>query len=331
MLHLEELRLSYYEKAKKSDDGQPVWASYLPVILRIIKEKSEWKSHDLKVAAVEYMDIPSEIRSRRYEKYKYDDNIAENRAGFALSLLKNAGLVDFLGSARYIQNSAGTAFLEKHQDNVTNKNVMALPIYQAHEQLIAERRKKKSTIAIMAVDDPSDSDAELPVDVKMQALQEEYNDSVANDLLERIWQMNPYMFESLVVNLLIAMGYKGDNGSAFVTKKSNDNGIDGVINQDPLGTQTVYVQAKRYAKQNSVQRQEVSSFYGAIAESHSNKGVFITSSTFTKGAQAAAKQLGILTIDGIQLTDLMVQYQVGVRMRYQYELYDVDTDFFEAD
>lgn len=324
--------MSYYKKAKKSDDGQPVWDSYLPVILTVIQEKTKWKSHDLKVAAVDRMGIPEKIRAKRYDKYKYDDNIAENRAGFSLSLLKNAGLVDFLGAAKYAQNATGNKFLEKYSDDVTSKRVIALPAYQDHEKLIAERRNKKQEAASQIENEIVNEDEnELPIDVKMHGLQDQYNDAIANELLERIWQMNPYKFESLVVNLLIAMGYKGDNGNAFVTKKSNDNGIDGVINQDPLGTQKVYVQAKRYGKSNPVQRPEVSSFYGAIAESHSNKGVFITSSSFTKGALSAAKQLGILTIDGIQLTDLMVQYQVGVRTRYRYELYDVDDDFFEVE
>lgn len=321
--------MAYYEKVKKSDDGQPAWDSYLAIILRVIQTKAIWKSHALKLAAVEYMGMPANIREKGYGKYKYDDNVAENRVGFSLSLLKNAGLIDFLGSARYAQNAAGNDFLEKYQDNITNKNVTALPAYIEHEKLVTKRRNQKAHQTTEVSD--SEVENELPVDIQMQALQEQYNDSVADDLLERVWQMDPYKFENLVVSLLVAMGYKGDNGSAFVTKKSNDNGIDGVINQDPLGTQTVYVQAKRYAKQNTVQRKEISSFYGAIAESHSNKGVFITSSSFSKGAQTAAKQLGILTIDGIQLTDLMVQYQVGVRTRYRYQLYDVDEDYFEID
>ncbi|AVK64693.1 restriction endonuclease [Lactobacillus sp. CBA3606] len=324
--------MSYYQEAKKSSDGQPVWDSYLPIILIVIQEKPVWRSRDLKIAAVERMDVPATLRMKRYQKSKYDDNIAENRAGFSLSLLKNAGLVDFLGAAKYAQNSAGNKFINQYAGDITEKRVLNLPAYQAHQQLIEERRQKKQQQAVQVADNLATvADNDLPIDGKMHRLQEQYNDAIANELLERIWQMNPYRFENLLVELLVAMGYKGDQGSAFVTKKSNDNGIDGVINQDPLGTQTVYVQAKRYSKTNLVQRPEMASFYGAIAENHSNKGVFITSSAFTKGALATAKQLGILTIDGIQLTDLMVQYQVGVRIRYRYDLYDVDEDFFEVD
>lgn len=323
--------MAYYEKVKQSDDGQPVWESYLAVILPLIQAKTEWKSRDLKAAAIEKMELPKDLREKRYENASYVETVAQNRAGFALSLLKNAGLVDFRGSAKYAPNKAGKKFLKINNGVVEEKRIKQLPAYLEHRKLVEERRKSSDISGKETHEIPVENTNEIPIDAQMRTMQQEYNNSVATELLERIWEMNPYSFEGLVVDLLSAMGYKGENGSSFVTQHSNDGGIDGVINQDPLGTQTVYVQAKRYGKKNTVQRQEVSSFYGAIAESHSNKGVFITSSSFTKGALAAAKQLGILTIDGIQLTGLMVQYQVGVRTRHKYELYDVDEDFFEAE
>ena len=323
--------MSYYEKSKTSPDGQPVWESYLPIILKIIPSKSEWKSHDLKAQVADTMGLPAKLRRKSYGKSKYDDNIPESRAGFALSLLNNAGLIDFLGAAKYAHNAEGDAYYKDHRGHIIESEIKELSTYQEHMKLVQERRRKKNNQSAPTKDEGEDADYELPIEVKMTDLQSEYNDSVATELLERIWKMNPYQFEKLVVDLLIEMGYKGDNGSAFVTKRTNDGGIDGVINQDPLGTQTVYVQAKRYGKSNSVQRPEISSFYGAIAETHSNKGVFITSSSFSSGAVKAAHQLGILIIDGIQLTELMIKYQVGIRQRYQYVLYDVDEDFFESD
>lgn len=321
--------MTYYVNAKKSKDGQPIWESYLSLMLQVIQDKPEWKSRQLKMATVDRMGLPDDLREKNYGNTKYDDNIAENRAGFALSLLKIAGLVDFLGAAKYTANEKGNQFLKQHQGMVTEKAIKQLSAYQAHEQLLVERKKNKTKLGNEALFEISDND--LPAELEMRNLESQYNESVANELLERIWQMESYEFEKLVVSLLAAMGYKGDNGQAFVTRRSNDGGIDGVLNQDPLGTQTVYVQAKRYSQQNTVQRPEISSFYGAIAETHSNKGVFMTSSSFSKGALATAKQLGIITIDGVQLTDLMVQYQIGVRLRYQYQLYDVDEDFFNIE
>lgn len=105
--------------------------------------------------------------------------------------------------------------------------------------------------------------------------------------------MNPYKFENLMVQLLSVMSYKGDEGQALVTQKSNDHGIDGIINQDPLGLQKVYLQVKRYAPDNSVQMPEITAFSGSIKLKHADRGVFITTSTFTQGAINAAKDLNI--------------------------------------
>lgn len=136
-------------------------------------------------------------------------------------------------------------------------------------------------------------------------------------------------FEHMMVTLLNNMGYKGTDGQSLVTQKSNDGGIDGIINQDPLGLQTIYVQVKRYAENNVIGSPEIDSFSGALRRKRADRGVFITTSSFTSGAQQAAKQLNIALVDGEMLTNLMIQYKVGVQIHQVYELYDVDDDFFE--
>ncbi len=125
------------------------------------------------------------------------------------------------------------------------------------------------------------------------------------------------------------MGYKGTNGQSVVTQKSNDGGIDGIINQDPLGLRTVYVQVKRYSEKNVVGSPEINSFFGALRRKQADRGVFITTSSFTNDARDAAKQLNIALVDGEMLTNLMIQYKVGVQVSQTYELYDIDDDFFE--
>lgn len=142
---------------------------------------------------------------------------------------------------------------------------------------------------------------------------------------------DPAFFEQLVAKLLSAMGYKGPSGTAEVTSLTNDGGIDGVINQDPLGTQTVYVQAKRFAKQNIVQRPAIQAFFGALSQIHADRGVFITTSSFSQGAIETAKSFSIVLIDGIRLTDLMLQYRVGVQEKRTFTLFEVDEDFFIHD
>ena len=158
---------------------------------------------------------------------------------------------------------------------------------------------------------------------------ERYNENVAEELLKRLMLTNPYRFETLMLQLLEKMGYKGTNGESLVTQKSNDGGIDGIINQDPLGLQKVYVQVKRYASDNTVGSPEIEAFHGAFTIKHARQGVFITTSSFSKGAQEAARQLNIVPIDGEMLTNLMIQYKVGVQPKEQFELFEIDNDFFE--
>lgn len=143
--------------------------------------------------------------------------------------------------------------------------------------------------------------------------------------------LNQSFFEHLVVDLLIKMGYQGVHGSAIVTPSTHDGGIDGVINQDPLGTSTVYVQAKRYQATNVVQRPAIDGFYGALSRVHADRGVFITTSSFSDQAEQTAKTFSIILIDGLKLTDLMLQYKVGVQAKRHYELFTVDEDYFEED
>lgn len=133
----------------------------------------------------------------------------------------------------------------------------------------------------------------------------------------------------MMVRLLSNMGYKGTNGQSLVTQRSNDSGIDGIINQDPLGLRTVYVQVKRYSQDNVVGRPVIDEFFGALRRKHTDRGVFITTSSFTEGAKEAAKQLNIALVDGEMLTNLMIQYKVGIQTKQTYELYDIDEDFFK--
>lgn len=164
----------------------------------------------------------------------------------------------------------------------------------------------------------------------VEAIVNERNNEVKVELLNKIRETDPYFFEELVVKLLDTMGYSGRNGSMTVTNQSNDGGIDGIINQDPLGTRTVYLQVKRYAEHNVVGRPAVQGFYGALAGVNADRGVFITTSSFSKGAIEFAKNQGIVLIDGIQLTELMIEYKVGVEPAQEYIVYQINYDDFET-
>ncbi|HFU6569427.1 TPA: restriction endonuclease [Enterococcus faecalis] len=155
------------------------------------------------------------------------------------------------------------------------------------------------------------------------------NNQIAIELLNKVRQVEPVFFEKLVIHLLETMGYSGKHGTAVVTSKSNDGGIDGIINQDPLGTSTVYVQAKRYHETNTIGRPAIQGFYGALAAVNADRGVFITTSSFSANAHEFAKNQGIVLIDGIKLTELMLEFGVGVEIAKTYKLFRIDNDYFE--
>jgi len=149
--------------------------------------------------------------------------------------------------------------------------------------------------------------------------------NVKAELLDRLKTIDPFYFEKVILILLKKMGY----GEFTETKRTGDGGIDGIINQDQLGINKIYIQAKRYAE-NKVREKEIRNFIGAMGGDTTN-GVFVTTSTFDDGAVEKAKQAHhkIILIDGHRLTELMFEFGVGVQTRSVYELKDIDEDFFE--
>lgn len=154
---------------------------------------------------------------------------------------------------------------------------------------------------------------------------------VETRLRQKLQESSPEFFEKAVIELLWAMGYGGAHGEKQHVGKTGDGGIDGVIRQDALGLQNVYVQAKRYADSTTVQRPEIQQFFGALASRGAERGVFITTSRFTQGATREAElyQGKIVLINGLRLTRLMLNYQVAVQRYQEYVIYEVDEDFFD--
>lgn len=153
------------------------------------------------------------------------------------------------------------------------------------------------------------------------------------ELLDRVKQISPQDFEKLVVKLLVKMGYGGSiEDAASVTRYTNDEGIDGVIKEDILGLDSIYIQAKRYTT-GSVGRPELQTFVGALSPHHAKKGVFITTSEFAQTAKdfAKAAEARIILIDGRQLCKYMIQFNLGVSTRETIEIKSIDTDFFNFD
>ena len=154
---------------------------------------------------------------------------------------------------------------------------------------------------------------------------------VATQLIDRLRVQEPAFLEQAVLDLLVAMGYGGAEKQVRRLGGSGDGGVDGVIDQDALGLDRVYVQAKRYAADNSVGRETIQAFVGALHGRHASRGIFITTSRFTPQATeyAATINARVILIDGDRLARLMIQYAVGVQTKHTYRVVEVDEDFFE--
>jgi restriction system protein len=168
------------------------------------------------------------------------------------------------------------------------------------------------------------------MDVSFKTIQSE----LVDELLEVIRAGSAKFFEVLVVDLMLAMGYGGwsaDSGKA--TQYSADGGIDGIINEDPLGLETIYLQAKRYKESNTIGRPDIQAFSGALDMQRARKGVFITTSKFSKDALEYVRLIEkkIVLIDGQTLAQLMIKYGLGVTVKESYQIKNIDTDYFNED
>lgn len=246
-----------YTTLKHSSDGMLTWDAYLGIILKVAMEKPRWTADAIKTAAVDEINLPDKLKNKEYDS-KFPGNIAKNRAGFALSDLKIAGYLRSPKRGEYEVTQLGKNVWNKYGLNLSRVVVHDEPLYKKHQAQLA----KAKSISNANSDTPENTDS-----LNESLIQDWFNqktDELKEQLLAKLTKMDPYAFEGLMVELLNKMGYKGPNGQSIVTQKSNDNGIDGVIYQDALGLQKVYLQVKRYAPNNPVGRPEITSFSGAV-------------------------------------------------------------------
>ena len=316
-----------YKSLKLCKHGLPTWDAMLPVALSVAsKQSSAISRKEFSEAIVNSLQLPDNLRQLKSEKYP-DVNIIDSRTTFPISELTISGLIERPKRGFYVITPLGKQLLEQYGGSLTSEIIHKLPQFIQHQDELKQKGNLEKTEDNQLTDN---SDSVEPIQT-VDPIVKDYNDTVSIDLLDRIRRGTPYFFEKLVVELLSAMGYKGTNGQAFVTQKSNDSGIDGIINQDALGTRTVYIQAKRYQVGNNVGRNEMQAFFGALSGFGSDRGVFITTSNFSNGAIEYAKNQHIVLINGVRLSDLMLQYQVGVNVKKQYTTFDIDEDFFIED
>jgi restriction system protein len=248
----------------------------------------------------------------------------ENRVNWALYDLYRAGLLNRPVKGRYSIAEAGRKVLSDPPEKIDRHFLSQFPGF---EKFATTRRTVTSSTSTVA---SLESERDVTPDEQIDQSLGELNETLVAELSSQIARMDPYKFEELVVDLLSAMGYGGSKAEAArVTKKSGDQGIDGVINEDRLGLDVIYIQAKRW--QAPVGRREIQSFVGALAGQQAHKGIFITTSTFGDNAvnYAASVAQKIILIDGARLASLMIEYNVGVSVVRTLNIKKVDSDYFE--
>ena len=251
--------------------------------------------------------------------------IFANRVGWAKTYLKKAGLVETTRRGYFQITERGRKILKKEPDSINNQFLKQFDEFkQFRDRTTKEEEEPEPSIP--------DSTTSYTPDEVMRTAHQQIEDTLALELLGRIINAPPDFFERLIITLLISMGYGGsatDAGRAL--GQSGDDGVDGVIDQDALGLDQVYIQAKRYAAGNNIGSGAIRDFFGSLDRHKANKGLFVTTSTFSKAAQETASLLSkrIVLIDGQYLAKLMIRYNVGCRIEETLYLKKVDEDFFE--
>ena len=251
-----------------------------------------------------------------------------NRVMWAETYLVKSLLITKTGRARFVISERGKKVLAENPSRVDNRYLERFPEY------LSFKSKRTTSAAATREANPDDEESNDIIDVtpdeRLEVAHQELRSGLQDDLLERVRSASPRFFEHLVIDVLVAMGYGGTHADAAqVVGKSGDGGIDGVIKEDRLGLDMIYVQAKRLS--SDVGPAAIREFVGSLGERRASKGVFITCGGFTSGAREAAARahFRIVLIDGPQLGDFMIDHGVGVTQYKQYTVKRVDTDYFE--
>ncbi len=248
-----------------------------------------------------------------------------NRVSWAKTYLLHAGLLTQTKRGHFTISPRGREVLAEQPPRIDSQFLTRFP-----EFLEFKVRSSSNGNAATEPETPVSSDRRTPEEA-LQAAYQELRDDLAGELLAQIKAMSSQFFEKLVLDLMLAMGYGGTERTASLTGAGSDEGIDGVINEDRLGLDIVYLQAKRW--ENQVGRPEIQKFVGALHGQRARKGVFLTTSTFSRDANdyVATIDPKVVLIDGNRLAQLMIDFDVGVGTSQTYCVKRVDSDYFAED
>lgn len=297
---------------------------YQSIMLPLLKLAKDGKIHEINKATEKLADYFNLNEQEMKELLPSGKQATfANRVGWARTYLKKAELIEYTGRGHFQITELGKSTLNENPERIDNAYLSHFP------EFVEFRKRNKRKLVSENIDNEHD---DLTPEESLEIAYQKIRNDLADNLLEQILNSSPSFFEKLVVELLVAMGYGGtQSDAARAVGKAGDEGIDGIIDEDRLGLDSIYIQAKRWKKEQSVGRPEVQAFVGALEGKRASKGIFITTANFTENAQEYANGLNkkVVLIDGDRLSDLMIDYGVGVTTRNKYEIKEIDSDYFD--
>lgn len=303
----------------------PPYETFMLPVLRSLAGSEPKRRADIVQAAADAKDIPAEDRQLLVPSG--GSTIVQSRAGWALSYLKQADLVRTVSRGVYRITDRGLSVLARNLPHIDNS------VLEEFEEFRAFKARSQSS------DDEAEAASIAPTrgrrdegspEETLEAAYKTFRADLVTQLIDMLRTVEPTRFEKIVVDVLQAMGYGGGRvGAARAIGRSGDGGIDGVIEEDRLGLDTVYVQAKRW--ESNIGRPIVQGFAGALQGQRARKGVMITTSDYTNDARAYVASLStrIVLINGERLAEMMIDHNVGVSTEQTYAIKKLDSDYFE--
>ncbi len=308
-----------YKSAENYLNSMPI-PDYHAIMLPLLKFASDKKEHSFP-EAINYISDKFDLTAEERKQRSPSGNIIiDNRVAWALTYLKKAGILQPTRRSYFIITERGNEVLKQNLQNITSAFLRQYSEFKTFQSTTREK-EDKGKVALSDFNTPEEL-----IDEGYQKIRR----ALADDLLKKVKASPPSFFEKLVVDLLLNMGYGGSKEDAGTSLgQAGDEGLDGVIKEDKLGLDAIYIQAKRWDN-GTVGRPEIQKFVGALQGKKARKGIFITTSKFSQDAIDYAKNIDpkIVLIDGEQLSQLMIDHDVGVADVLAYKIKRIDSDYF---
>lgn len=301
----------------------PKWNELFTEALMYYADGVPHNNRQAKIKIADQLNLTEELRMEKTEKH--GENKIEGRVGFALSALKISGLLDQYQRGQFVLTEEGRKLLDNLPEVLDQKYLINnYESYRKRREKNALRAKEKN---ISQKNNQIDLIEDLTPEELIARAMSDIKINLSNELLENLYVIDPFKFEYIIADLLEKMGY----GDLEVTQKTNDGGIDATVNEDKLGLDKILVQTKRYAENNIIREKQIRDFLGALSAEKVQKGIFVTTSSFDQKALKLARdaEKKLVLIDGQQLTELMIDYQVGTSTQKTYTIKAIDTDYFD--